>query len=90
MTKYKKVKKDKVNFRGQLKSTIELPKEKHLKYIPLIRSHFNLNDNYVILKDYQIYKEPKGNWLVMKNNKICFVLFGEYIKELFKEEVSCE
>ena len=41
-----------------------------MKYIPFIREYFNLDSRYVILKDYQIYEESKGNWLIMKDNKI--------------------
>ena len=85
MTKYKKVKRNKVNFKGVLRKSIQLPKERHLKYIPFIREYFNLDSKYVILKDYQIYQESKGNWLIMKDNKIVMVLYGHYIKSLYNE-----
>lgn len=79
------MKRNKVDrFRGKLRPNIIMPKEKHYKYIPLIREHFNLDDTYTILKDYQIYVDGnKGNWLVMKDGKICFVLFNDYIKKMF-------
>lgn len=84
--RYYKKKRNKVdNYRGKLRPNIEMPKEKHLRYIPLIREHFNLDESYTILKDYQIYDDAcKGNWLIMKDKKICFVLFNDYAKKLFK------
>ena len=88
MTKYKKLKHNRVDFKGKLRKNIQLPKERHLKYIPFIREYFNLDSNYIILKDYQIYENPKGNWIVMKDNKICMVLYGDYVKELFKVKVD--
>ena len=86
MTKYKKVKRNKVNFKGVLRKAVQLPKEKHLKYIPFIREYFNLDFSYAILKDYQIFEEPKGNWVIMKDNRIVMVLYGHYIKRLYNEK----
>ena len=80
-----RLKKDKVKpFTGGLLPNVTLPKEKHFKYIPFIREYFKLGDEFTVLKDYQIFKEPKGNWLIMKNNKIVMVLYKDYVKQLYE------
>lgn len=81
----RKKKRNKVNYKGALRKTVQLPKEKHLKYIPFIREYYNLGVGYTILKDYQLFEESKGNWIVMRNNKIVMVLYGHYIKELYEK-----
>jgi len=61
-------------------------KDKHKKLVPSIMKHFNLDDSFIILKDYQVFDEnTKGNWLVMKKGKICFIIYREYVKKLFGE-----